>query len=419
MIDLMQGDCLEIMKEIPSDSIDLILCDLPYGTTACAWDEIIPLNELFEQYKRVVRNNGFIVLFGSQPFTTKLISSNIDQFSHQWIWEKEQGTNPLLANMMPLKNFEDIVVFYNDYKKYDYELKNPLREYFYKILCYLGENNKQIANKLGHRHAEHSFYVLPKKEIIDKIGQKIDHVFRYGSTQFGLCTEKTYLELLDVYGLNKVDFILPYQELKKINDEFKKELLDYPRIYNPQMVKTSKGVKSCGGNNPETIGVNLIGDKKLRFEKYPNSIIKFKRDKSGLHPTQKPVKLMEYLIKTYSNESNLVLDNCMGSGTTGVACKNLDRNFIGIELDEKYFGIAKKRIENSGKQQILRGARLMNKQLKGGLWLTSNGRIVLDNHNNEMFCTPKDIKLCTAEELKNGISIKTFKKKLKETKRDD
>lgn len=332
------------MQNIPDKSVDMILCDLPYGTTACSWDEIIPLDKLWEQYERIIRNNGFIVLFASQPFTSKLVMSNVDKFSHQWVWEKEQGTNPLLANMMPMKNFEDVLVFYNDYKKYDYELKNPLRKYFYDILVHLGKNCKQIEKDLGHRRAEHSFYVMPKKTLIDEIGQKIDHTLRFGSTQFGLCTEKTYNELLDKYNLREVGFIKTYSELKTIDEEFEKTLPDYTRVYNPQMIKSEKGIKSGGGNNPDFLGTKMTGNKEIRFEKFPTSIIKFNRQMDGLHPTQKPVALCEYLIKTYTNEGDLVLDNCMGSGTTGVACINTKRNFIGIELDKKYFEIAYNRI---------------------------------------------------------------------------
>jgi len=118
---LLYGDCLELMKDIPDKSVDMILCDLPYGTTECKWDSIISLDKLWKQYKRIIRHNGFMILFGSQPFTTKLINSRIEDYSHQWIWEKEQGTNPLLANIMPLKNFEDVIVFYNEYKRYDYD----------------------------------------------------------------------------------------------------------------------------------------------------------------------------------------------------------------------------------------------------------------------------------------------------------
>ena len=336
--ELLQGDCLELMKDIPDKSIDMILCDLPFGTTACSWDEIIPLKELWKHYKRIIRHNGFMILFGSQPFTTKLINSRIEDYSHQWIWEKEQGTNPLLANIMPLKNFEDVIVFYNEYKRYDYELKNPLRKYFNNILFKLGKTTKDIEKDLGHRRAEHVFYVQPKI---------IDGEFKYGSTQFGMCSKKTYEEVLEFYNIKDKYWIRPWEELKEFDRKFQKTLPDFSRTYNPQMVRCEKGVRSCGGNNTDTLGVDMIGDKKLRFEKFPTSIIKFKRDKSGLHPTQKPVALMEYLIKTYTNEGDLVLDNCMGSGTTGVACKNLNRDFIGIELDKEYFDIATKRINDA------------------------------------------------------------------------
>jgi len=346
-LNLFQGDCLELMKEIPDKSIDLILCDLPYGTTACKWDSIIPLDKMWEQYNRIIRPNGFIVLTASQPFTTKLIMSNINRFSHQWIWEKEQGANPLLANMMPMKNFEDVVVFYNEYKS-DIYLEHPLRKYFYKILCYLGENNKQIAKRLGSRKAEHCFYVLPKKEIVNCIGQKADYVFRYGSTQFELCTEETYLEILEKYSLQGLDFILPYERLKQIDDDYYSQ---YPRVYNPQKVKGKRYVS--GGGYIEHLD-NVVDGGKVSEERYPTSIIKFNTEKNrSQHPTQKPVMLMEYLIRTYSNESDLVLDNCMGSGSTGVACVNLNRRFIGIELDKNYFDIAKARIENKKELELL------------------------------------------------------------------
>ena len=338
-----QGDCLELMKEIPDKSVDMILCDLPYGTTACSWDEIIPLDLLWEQYKRIIRNNGFIVLTASQPFTSKLVMSNIEQFSHQWIWEKEQGSTPLLAKMMPMKNFEDVLVFYNDYKKYDYELKNPLRKYFYDILVYLGKKVGDINKELGNRKAEHSFYVLPKKEIINKIGQRADHVFRYGSTQFGLCTKKTYENILDFYNLRNLDWILPYDELVRINEEFEKTLPDYPRVYNPQKTKGKK--YTSGGGYIEHLGSFLEGGK-VSDERYPTSIIKFNTDKNkSKHPTQKPVALFEYLIKTYTNKGMLVLDNTCGSGTTAVACLNTERNFICIEKEEKYVKVAQQRIK--------------------------------------------------------------------------
>lgn len=359
-----QGDCLELMKQIEDKSVDLILCDLPYGTTACSWDEIIPFEVLWKEYYRILRPRGFIVLTGSQPFTTKMIASNIDNFSHQWIWEKEQGANPLLANITPMKNFEDVIVFSNEYKNYDYEGNNPLRIYFKKVLDYIGLNLKQINEKLGNRKAEHTFYVTPKKAIINEIGQKADHTFRNGSTQFSLCTKETYEELIKVFEIDKMDGFESYETLLQIDNTFKNTLPQYPRTYNPQMVKTEKGVKSCGGNYTETLRMDMIGNKEIRFEKFPTSILRFNRDKSGLHPTQKPVALFEYLIKTYTNEGDLVLDNCIGSGTTAVACIKTNRRFIGMELSEEYCKIANERIQKELSQSKLNSEEVKQESMQ-------------------------------------------------------
>lgn len=230
MIDLKQGDCLQLMKEIPDKSVDMILCDLPYGTTACKWDNIIPFEPLWEQYNRVIKENGAIVLFGREPFTTLLISSNLKHYKHKWVWNKKQTGSFANAKYMPLQIEEDIIVF---------------------------------------------------------------------------CK-------------NKVNY--------------------YP------IMRKGKFRKKGGGNNrPET----MSGIKQNYFsyndDYFPVNILEYTKDR-GLHPTQKPVALLEYLIKTYTNENEVVLDNCMGSGSTGVACVNTNRNFIGIELDPNYFEIAKKRI---------------------------------------------------------------------------
>jgi DNA modification methylase len=315
---LIHGDCLEKMQDIESGSVDLILTDPPYGTTACKWDSVIPFEPMWKQYKRVLRPNGFMVLTASQPFTTKLINSNIDQFSHQWIWQKEQGSNPLLANVMPMKNFEDVIVFYNEHKS-DVYLEHPLREYSKKMLFAIGKNIKQINLDLGHRRAEHFFYIK--------------------STQYELCTEVVYNQLLDFYNLSCLEFVVPYYDLKKVDDAFGAQ---YPRTYNPQ--KTSGLKYKSGGGYIKTLDSYVDGGN-ISSERFPTSIIKFNTDKSkSKHPTQKPVALMEYMIKTYTNIGDIVLDNCMGSGTTGEACDNLNRNFIGIELDADYFKIASDRI---------------------------------------------------------------------------
>ena len=245
-IRLIQGDCLEVMNDIPDKSIDMILCDLPYGTTACKWDTIIPFGPLWEQYNRVIKDNGAIVLTASQPFTSALIMSNPKIFKYNWTWNKKRVTGFLNAKKQPLKTIEDICVFYE----------------------------KQ-------------------------------------------CT------------------------------------------YNPQMVEGE--LHGSWGGSKESINKREgYGDFKDRTEGYsskwyyPKNLLVFTSER-GLHPTQKPVPLFEYLIKTYTNECETVLDNCMGSGTTGIACKNTNRNFIGIELDETYFNIAKERIENHTKQLGIKG----------------------------------------------------------------
>ena len=236
-IKLYKGDCLEIMKQIPNGSIDMILCDLPYGTTACKWDTIIPFDKLWEQYERIIKPNGAIVLTASQPFTSALIMSNTNMFRYEWIWEKTLFSNFALVKKQPAKLHENILVFYK---------KQP--------------------------------------------------------------------------------------------------------TYNPQM---QEGKPYSDKPRKRTMGVmnDAIGMKKAienKGERYPSSVQKFSNGNNGTqHPTQKPIELFEYLIKTYTNENETVLDNTMGSGTTGVACVNTNRNFIGIEKDEKYFEIAKNRINDS------------------------------------------------------------------------
>jgi site-specific DNA-methyltransferase (adenine-specific) len=240
MIDLYCGDCLEIMKNIPDKSVDMILCDLPYGTTACKWDTVIPFDKLWEQYNRIIKDNGAILLFGSEPFSSALRMSNIKNYKYDLYWEKEAPTNVLQLKRRFGKNVETISIFYKKQCTY-----NPQK----------------------YKH----------------IGKKVTNVVKSG-----------------------IGKLVAGNRLKPQNN------------YNDDGTR------------------------------YPKQVLKFNRvDKHHyLHPTQKPVDLCEYLIKTFTNENNTVLDNCMGSGTTGVACKHLGRNFIGIELDKKYFEIAKNRIES-------------------------------------------------------------------------
>lgn len=266
MIDLRCGDCLELMKDIPNGTIDMILCDLPYGSTACKWDTIIPFEPLWTQYKRIIKDNGAIVLFGSQPFTSKLIMSNLSMFKYEWIWEKQKASNFMSTKYQPLKYHENIIVF----------------------------------SKNTHNYYPQKYKVLEIKEIEN----------------------------------------MTHKELKKMF-----ETRDYDRYGNIDRRKTINNPIT----NKEHIGNNI---KRIRNiddgYRNPKSVLKINKEiNTNFHPTQKPVELLEYLIKTYTNEGDLVLDNCMGSGSTGVACKNTNRNFIGIELDENYFKIAKERIEKT------------------------------------------------------------------------
>ena len=229
MIDLYHGDCLEVMAQLPDASVDMILCDLPYGTTACKWDTVIPFEPLWAQYRRIAKRNAAIVLTASQPFTSALGASNLPDLRYSWVWRKARPVGHLNAKRMPLKGFEDVLVFYREQPTYAPQGVTPCLK---------------IARRGGNG---------------------------------------------DCYGVS-------------------------------------------GKENIQTV------------TGYPRGFLDFPHDVGGLHPTQKPVALMEYLIRTYTQEGETVLDNCMGSGTTGVACANTGRKFVGIERDDKYFAIASERI---------------------------------------------------------------------------
>lgn len=228
------GDCLDLMKQIPDGSIDMILCDLPYGTTKCKWDTIIPFNELWKQYNRVIKDSGVIVLFSKQPFTTELIHSNLKDYKYSLVWKKDNHDNPMMAKKRILNITEDINLFY-------------------------------------------------KKQ----------------------CT------------------------------------------YNPQgIIRINKITKQGRGNSLSQ--QNERDTEYLQeYTNYPKNILEFKRDLPNVHPTQKPVALLEYLIKTYTNEGDIILDNCMGSGSTCVACVNTNRHYIGFEKEPRYYDIACKRLDEA------------------------------------------------------------------------
>ena len=300
---LFQGDCLDVMAGIPDGSVDAIITDPPYGTVkGCGldgwgenktnWDVTIPHWKMLEECNRVLRTNGALILFSQDPYTAKLMTDTHGNlpFSYRMTWLKDHFANSLIAKKAPVNYTEDICVFF---KKYDTLNQHPLREYSLRIMEHCGRSVKEINRDLGHRRAEHFFYIE--------------------STQFGLCTASTYDEILEKYNISLLEWFKPFAELKDINRKFSRK---FSRRFNL----------------PEG-------------KKFKSNVLEYKKDYTGLHPTQKPVALMEYLIKTYTNETETVLDFTMGSGTTGVACKNLNRNFIGIELDEIYFNIAKQRID--------------------------------------------------------------------------
>lgn len=236
------GDCLELMKEIPDSSIDMILCDLPYGTTACKWDTVIPFEPLWEQYKRIIKDNGAVVLFGSEPFSSALRSSNFKLYKYDWKWIKEGSTGFQTVKTQPMRKYEDIMIF-----------------------------SKGTIASGSPRNMKYNPQGLVEINKTKKVGKK------------------------------------------------------------PQYI----------GDRPNQEGKEYVA----KYTNYPVNLLEFSRDKNTVHPTQKPVALLEYLIKTYTNEGDVVLDNCMGSGSTCVACVNTNRHYIGFELDPQYYDIACKRLD--------------------------------------------------------------------------
>ena len=318
MVDLRLGDCLELMKDIPDGSVDLVLTDPPYGTMKNAaldgwnnktteWDNEMDPTALFTELTRILRQNGKVVLFSQEPYTSRLITSAIPSlpFAYRAMWYKNVHANALIAKTAMVNRFEDICIFIKPCPKHDFCGENPLRAYFARVYDFIGKT---------------------KKEIMQIIGQKADHCFRLNSSQYSLCTKSTYQELIGVFGIDKMDGFCEWEKLKPIQDEYqeanRRNIAEkYPPIFNLWQGGKSK-----------------------------SNVLEYKKDNDGYHPTQKPVALLEDLIQTYSNEGNTVLDFTMGSGSTGVACVNTNRNFIGIELDEGYFNIAKKRIEEAQEQ---------------------------------------------------------------------
>jgi len=308
IIDLRKGDTIEKMKSIPDKSIDLVCCDLPYGTTACVWDVIIPFNKLWDQYKRIIKDKGVIVLFGSEPFSSLLRTSNLDWYKYDWIWEKNNAGNFQLVNYQPLKIHETISVFYNETP--NMEFSNIMVENMKRLNLKQNDISKLELSKTGG--------------ITGWVTNKIN-----GSQ---LPTEQQWHKICNLFGIEN--------EYEKILSSVKKVTYNLD-LQDVELVLSNKGKSgSLGHLSSETKRKTYIQNK----TGYPKSILKYNRE-NKLHPTQKPIPLMEFLIKTYSNEGETILDNTMGSCSTGIACINLNRNFIGIDNSEKYFDIALKRVE--------------------------------------------------------------------------
>lgn len=329
MLKLYKGDCLEVMSNIPDKSVDLVLCDLPYGLTDCSWDTIIPFEPLWKQYRRILKTNGTAILFGNQPFMSDLVNSNKSEYSHTWYWKKNYMTGALLAKKMPMRCIEEVAVFRcNAAGKNNKNLHKNLREYFFSELEKSGLKRKDVDKILNSSMSSHYFtrgqqFAIPSKENYEKLQAATG------------CFNRPYEDIKAEYGSTKSGFNFTYnpQGVRK---------MDKPRI---KVEHENNQASVYSDVKPKTYTQTMTG--------YPKNLLEIKNvhntGKDRLHPTQKPVELLEYLIKTYSNEGETVLDNCMGSGSTGVAAVNTNRKFIGIELDEKYFDIAESRLKKQDK----------------------------------------------------------------------
>lgn len=297
---LYKGDCLVESDKIESGSVDLILTDLPYGNMNTdggrklginGWDLVIEPKKVYDIANRILRKNGKMILFSQELYTTKLITEAIPNipFNYRATWEKDNFAVALGANKNMVSFTEDVLVFS---KNKCYEAPHPLIEYAKNVINYINK---------------------PMKEITTKTNRSL--FYRVTDRDFGLPTFKGYLKLIQIFKIDKMQGFKQFEELKEIDNEFKKRFASTFNLWEGK--------------------------------KYKSNILKYKKDYDGHHPTQKPVLLLEDLIKTFSNENDLVVDLTMGSGSTGVACKNTNRDFIGIEQDENYFNIAQKRIKET------------------------------------------------------------------------
>ena len=308
MIKLYKGDCLIESDKIESSSVDLILTDLPYGVvkmkeksgnytklnTAEKWDKAIEPKSIYEIANRILRKNGKMILFSQEPYTSRMITEAIPNvpFSYRAVWEKNDFATGLGVNKAMVSFYEDILVYQKHFESENND-DNPCKEYALKVFEYIDKPMKILKEFYGNNNLSH-FYSNGK--------------------QFRLCTEETYINLINDFALSEMNGFLDYGVLKQMNKNYKDTFASTFNLWE--------------GN------------------KYKSNILKYRKDYDGHHPTQKPVLLLEDLIKTFSNENDLVVDLTMGSGSTMVACKNTNRNGIGIEMNDEYFSIAEKRVGN-------------------------------------------------------------------------
>ena len=313
------GDCLIESDNIESGSVDLILTDLPYGNMDTdggrkmgidGWDKAIPPKKVYEIANRILRKNGKMILFSQEPYTTQLINEAIPNvpFSYRAVWEKDNFANALGVNKNMVSFYEDILVFSKAHPKHDFECAHPLREYFKQIREYIKATTKEINNTLGNVMSSHYFT---------------------NGAQFSIPVERDYNKLVQAYRIDRMEGFKPLAEVKAVDTEYRQNL-----------------IKEMTEQYPSTFNL-------WEGNKYKSNILKYRKDYDGYHPTQKPILLLEDLIKTFSNEGDLVVDLTIGSGSTAVACINTGRNYIGFELDKHYCDIANERIRKTLAEKVV------------------------------------------------------------------
>lgn len=324
MIKLYKGDCLIESDKIESGSVDLILTDLPYGNMkgineefvgygrknhdGHLWDNVIDTDKIMNIANSILRKNGKMVLFAQDPFSTELKTKALPNlpFNYSMIWKKDNFANALIAKKAPVNYYEDVLVFSKNNPKNEEKGNHPLSLYSEKLRNFTNYKRSYFKQKLNHINYIHLMEIKDTR------------------SQCSICTKKVYNELISFFNIDEMNGFMEYSLIEDINNNHKKEINDRLNIKYPSTFNLWEG------------------------KKYKSNILKYKKDYTGHHPTQKPVLLLEDLIKTFSNEGDNVVDLTMGSGSTGVACVNTKRNFIGIEMDSVYFNTADERIKSAG-----------------------------------------------------------------------